>query len=63
MRSPEPGPGVVLGATILAEAAVSLDKQVVQTQSYGPEARGGASRAEIIVADEEIDYPEVERPT
>jgi 2-oxoglutarate ferredoxin oxidoreductase subunit gamma len=30
---------------------------VAQTQSYGPEARGGASRAEVIVSDEEIDYP------
>ena len=35
---------------------------MVQTQSYGPEARGGASKAEVIVADEAIDYPEVRRP-
>ena len=34
----------------------------MQTQSYGPEARGGASKAEVIVADEPIDYPEVRRP-
>jgi 2-oxoglutarate ferredoxin oxidoreductase subunit gamma len=34
----------------------------VQTQSYGPEARGGASKAEVIVSGEPIDYPEVQRP-
>ena len=33
-----------------------------QTQSYGPAARGGASKAEVIVSDEEIDYPEVDAP-
>ena len=32
---------------------------MVQTHSYGPEARGGASQAEVIVSDQEIDYPEV----
>jgi 2-oxoglutarate ferredoxin oxidoreductase subunit gamma len=31
----------------------------VQSQSYGPEARGGASKAEVIIAAEEIDYPKV----
>ena len=36
--------------------------EVVQTQSYGPEARGGASAAEVIVSREPIDFPEVERP-
>ena len=35
---------------------------MVQTQSYGPEARGGASKAEVIVSGEPIDYPEVRRP-
>jgi 2-oxoglutarate ferredoxin oxidoreductase subunit gamma len=54
------GQGIILAATILAEAAVATGMNVVQTQSYGPEARGGASRAEVIVSDEEIDYPEVE---
>ncbi|HEY9529182.1 MAG TPA: 2-oxoacid:acceptor oxidoreductase family protein, partial [Anaerolineales bacterium] len=34
-------------------------KQAVQTQSYGPEARGGASRSEVVISDEEIDHPEV----
>jgi len=56
------GQGILLAAAIVAEAAAALGKQVVQTQSYGPEARGGASKAEVIVADEDIDYPEVEHP-
>ena len=56
------GPGILLAAAILAEAAAALGKRVVQTQSYGPEARGGASKSEIIIADEAIDYPEVQHP-
>jgi len=43
---------------ILAEAIGIYDgKYVAQTQSYGPEARGGSSKSEVIVSDEEIDYP------
>ena len=56
------GQGILLAAAIIAEAAAALGRHVVQTQSYGPEARGGASKAEVIVADEAIDYPEVRRP-
>ncbi len=56
------GQGILLAAAIIAEAAAALGRHVVQTQSYGPEARGGASKAEVIVSDEPIDYPEVERP-
>ena len=56
------GQGILLAAAILAEAAAALGKRVVQTQSYGPEARGGASKSEIIIADEAIDYPEVQHP-
>jgi 2-oxoglutarate ferredoxin oxidoreductase subunit gamma len=56
------GQGILLAAAIIAEAATALGKRVVQTQSYGPEARGGASKAEVIVADEPIDYPEVRQP-
>jgi len=45
---------------ILAEALGIYDgKYVAQTQSYGPEARGGSSKSEVIVSDEEIDYPKV----
>lgn len=57
------GQGVILAGIILAEAAGIYDgKNVVQTQSYGVEARGGASRAEVIISDEEIVFPEVTRP-
>ncbi len=52
------GQGIILSGIILAEALGLYEgKFVAQTQSYGPEARGGASRAEVIVSDEEIDYP------
>ena len=56
------GQGILLAAAIIAEAATALGWYVVQTQTYGPEARGGASKAEVIVADESIDYPEVQHP-
>jgi 2-oxoglutarate ferredoxin oxidoreductase subunit gamma len=56
------GQGILLAAAIVAEGAAALGKHVVQTQSYGPEARGGASKAEVIIADEDIDYPEVLTP-
>ncbi len=54
------GQGLILAGKIVAEAAVIYDgKNAVQTQSYGPEARGGASKAEVVIADGEIDYPKV----
>ncbi|MBI5078686.1 2-oxoacid:acceptor oxidoreductase family protein [Candidatus Saganbacteria bacterium] len=57
------GQGLVLAGKILAEAlALYHGKQVVQTQSYGPEARGGASRSEIVVSSSPIDYPKVTKP-
>ena len=56
----EGGQGMILAGIILAEAAAIYDgKQAVQTQSYGPEARGGASRSEVVISDDEIDHPEV----
>ncbi len=56
----EGGQGMILAGIILAEAAAIYDgKQVTQTQSYGPESRGGASRSEVVISDEEIDHPEV----
>jgi len=52
------GQGIILAGVILAEAAAIYDdKNAVQSQSYGPEARGGASKAEVIISDGEIDYP------
>jgi len=54
------GQGLILAGIILAEAAGIYDGfEVVQTQSYGPEARGGASRSEVIISKEKIDYPKV----
>ena len=56
------GQGVILASVILAEAAgVHEGRYVVQTQSYGPEARGGASRADVIISDEPILYPKSRR--
>jgi 2-oxoglutarate ferredoxin oxidoreductase subunit gamma len=57
------GQGIITAGIILAEAAgVHEGKHVVQTQSYGPESRGGAARAEVVISDSEIDYPKVIRP-
>ena len=52
------GQGLVLAGLILAEASgIYGGKYVVQTVSYGPAARGGTSRADVVVSDQEIDYP------
>jgi 2-oxoglutarate ferredoxin oxidoreductase subunit gamma len=51
------GQGMITAGVILAEAAGVYDgKNVVQSQSYGPEARGGASKAEVIISDQEIHF-------
>ena len=54
------GQGVVLMGMILAVAANYDRRCVVQTESYGPEARGGFSRSDVIISDEPIDYPKLE---
>ncbi|MGY5874504.1 MAG: 2-oxoacid:acceptor oxidoreductase family protein [Candidatus Thorarchaeota archaeon] len=57
------GQGIVTMAMVLGETLSLIDKKfVVQTQSYGPEARGGASKSEIVISDDEIDYPKVQTP-
>lgn len=54
------GQGIILSGVILGRAASLYDKkESVQTQSYGPEARGGASKSEVVISDEEIDFPKV----
>ena len=53
------GQGAILAGILLAEAAIRDGKNVVQTQSYGPEARGGASRSEVVISEGEIRYPKV----
>ena len=55
------GQGVILSGFIIGKAAaVFMDYHAVQSQSYGPEARGGAARSEIVISDKKIGYP---RPT
>ncbi|NLN49765.1 MAG: 2-oxoacid:ferredoxin oxidoreductase subunit gamma [Clostridiales bacterium] len=53
------GQGLLLSGIILAEAAIYDGKNAIQTQSYGPEARGGASKSEVIISDDDIDFPKV----
>ncbi|MEA3339600.1 MAG: 2-oxoacid:acceptor oxidoreductase family protein [Chloroflexota bacterium] len=56
------GQGAILAGILLAEAAIRDGKNVVQSQSYGPEARGGASRSEVVISDDAILYPKVLQP-
>lgn len=55
------GQGVVLAGLLLAEAAVASGRNATQTQAYGPESRGGASKSEVIIGDGEIAYPYADR--
>jgi 2-oxoglutarate ferredoxin oxidoreductase subunit gamma len=57
------GQGVITAAIILAEAAVLYEHLIaVQSQSYGPEARGGATRSDVIIAESPIYFPKVIQP-
>ena len=57
------GQGVITAAIILAEAAVLFEDLIaVQSQVYGPEARGGATRTDVIISDSEIYFPKVFQP-
>ncbi len=57
------GQGIVTAAVMIGRAAsIFGGKNVTLTQSYGPESRGGASKAEVIVSDEPIDYPKIRKP-
>ena len=58
------GQGVILAAVITGEAASIYEEglHVVQSQSYGPEARGGKSKAEVVISTEPIDYPKAIKP-
>ena len=52
------GQGIITAAVVMADAVGAYDgKNVCQTQSYGPEARGGKSKAEVVISDDFIDYP------
>lgn len=55
------GQGVVLAGQILGRAGAYDGKNVVQTQSYGAEARGSAAKSEVIISDEPIGFPHVRK--
>lgn len=57
------GQGVILLGVIMAETAINEGLNALQSQCYGPEARGGASRCEVIISDEEIYFPKVQSPS
>lgn len=54
------GQGAILAGIILAAAALDDGYNVIQTQSYGPEARGGASRSEVLISSQDLAYPKVQ---
>jgi 2-oxoglutarate ferredoxin oxidoreductase subunit gamma len=57
------GQGIVMAGVMIGRAAsIFGGKHVTLTQSYGPESRGGASKTEVIVSDEPVDYPKVAKP-
>ena len=57
------GQGIILASVILAQAAVLAGKYTAQSQSYGPEARGGQCKAETLVSDTPIGFTKVQNPT
>jgi len=54
------GQGLILASIVLAKAASNEGYRVTQTQSYGPESRGGYSRADVIISNNEIYFPEAQ---
>ncbi|OQY37526.1 MAG: 2-oxoglutarate ferredoxin oxidoreductase subunit gamma [Candidatus Cloacimonetes bacterium 4572_65] len=52
------GQGLILAGIILARAAVHDELNVTQTQSYGPESRGGYSKADVVISNQDINFPE-----
>jgi 2-oxoglutarate ferredoxin oxidoreductase subunit gamma len=57
------GQGIITASIILAEAAALYEGlNAVQSQNYGPEARGGSTRADVIISDRAIRFPKVNQP-
>jgi len=57
------GQGIMTAGHILGKAAALYDhKEVTMIKSYGPESRGGASSAQLIISDQPVDYPRLVRP-
>jgi len=57
------GQGIITAAVIMAEAALLASFNVAQTQSYGPEARGGICKSEVVIDANEVGFPKVISPT
>ena len=57
------GQGVIMATIILADCALRSGKNVAQSQSYGPEARGGMCKAEVLISDDVIGFTKVMNPT
>ena len=56
------GQGIITAGIILAEAAVLEEgRHATQSQSYGAEARGGLTRTDVILSDEEVLFPKIEQ--
>lgn len=56
------GQGLILAGVLLAKAAVREGNNVVQTQSYGTQSRGGYSQAEVQISKNEIYFPKCDNP-
>lgn len=58
------GQGIIKTGYIIGEAVAIHDgKNATFTQSYGPESRGGAAAAQVVISDAPISYPHVIDPT
>jgi len=58
------GQGIILAGYIVGQAATIFDKKnVTFVQDYGPEARGGSCRAQIIISDDQFSYPSIGKPS
>lgn len=53
------GQGLILAGIVLAEGAILSNLNAIQSQSYGPEARGGASKSEVILSERDINFPKI----
>ena len=57
------GQGIIKsGIIVAAGACIHGERNAVQTQSYGPESRGGACKSEVVISESEIDFPKVIEP-
>jgi len=58
------GQGIILAGYIMGKAAALFDKKdATHTQDYGPEARGGSCRTQVVISDSPISYPYIDNPS